>query len=113
MNPQDLLKKTIAAEASKSSSDFEDILHRTDTRRAKIEYGDFRQITKSDLGDRDIQDEISFLDVAAPFVSKGDSITYPATGADTVDYFVEYFTLVIPGIYKIFATKKVRTGSML
>jgi len=108
MTPQDLLKKTITAEASRRNSDFEEITHRTKTLKAKIEYGDFRQITKSDLGDRDIQDEISFLNVAVSFITKGDKITY---GDD--DYFIEYFSLVTTGIYTIFAIKKVRTGSML
>jgi len=108
MNPQNLLKKTMQAEASKESSDFEDISHRGVDLKAKIEYGDFRKISKSDLGDRDIQDEISFLDVSVSFVAKGDQITFSG-----VEYFVEHFTLVIPGVYKIFATKKARTGSMM
>lgn len=108
MKPQDLLAKTIKAEANRKNSDFESISHRATTLKAKIEYGDFRQITKSDLGDRDIQDEISFLNVQVGFVTKGDKITY-----NEVDYFIEYFTIVTTGIYTIFATKKIRTGNML
>ena len=108
MKPQDLLKKTINAEANRKNSDFEDIIHRGKPKRAKIEYGDFRKITKSDLGDRDIQDEISFLNVTVDFVAKGDKITY-----DRVDYYIEFFSKVTTGIYTIFAIKKVRTGSML
>lgn len=108
MKPQDLLIKTIKAEANRKNSDFEDITHRAKTIKAKIEYGDFRKTTKSDLGDRDIQDEISFLNVQVDFVAKGDKITY-----NQVDYSIEYFSLVAKSIYTIFAIKKVRTGSML
>ncbi len=108
MNPQDLLKTTIQAEASKDNSDFEDVTHRTLVRKAKVEYGDFRKVTKSDLEDRDIQDEISFLNMqTSTFLAKGDTLTY-----DTVEYSVEYFTPVVSGVFNIFATKKTRTGSM-
>lgn len=108
MKPQDLLRKTIEAQATRKNSDFEDFTHRATTLKAKVEYGDFRKISKSDLGDRDIQDEISFLNVSVAFVAKGDKVTYR-----NIDYFIEYFTLVMPGIYNIFAIKKVRTGSIL
>lgn len=108
MNPQALLKKTIQAEASKKNSDFEDVTHRGSVKKAKVEYGDFRKTSKSDLGDRDIQDEISFLNMEVSFVAKGDKITH-----NSVDYFVEYFSIVTAGIYNVFATTKARTGSML
>lgn len=108
MTPQNLLKKTIQAEASKDSSDFEDVLHRTIVRKAKVEYGDFRKVTKSDLEDRDIQDEISFLNMqTSSFLEKGDVLTY-----NEIEYSVEYFTPVVTGVFNIFATKKIRTGSM-
>lgn len=107
MTPQDLLKKTINSESLKIGSDFVEILHRGSTKLAKIEFGDFRKTSKSDLGDRDIQDEISFLNVSTIYVAKGDTVTF-----NSVAYTVEYFTLVTIGIYNIFATKKVRTGNM-
>ena len=107
MNPLDLLKKTIRNEAVKVSGDFQDITHRGTTKRGKVEYGDFRKTSKSDLGDRDIQDEISFLNVEATYVAKGDKVTF-----DLVDYHIEYFSPVVKGIFNIFAIKKVRTGSM-
>ena len=108
MKPQDLLKKTIQAEAGRENSDFEDVTHRGSTTKAKVEYGDFRKTSKSDLGDRDIQDEISFLNMEVSFVAKGDKTTH-----NSVDYYVEYFSIVTPGIYNVFAIIKVRTGSML
>lgn len=108
MKPQDLLLITIKAEASRQNSDFVDISHRGLTIKAKVEYGDFRQITKSDLGDRDIQDEISFLNAEVSFVAKGDKVTH-----NGIDYIIEHFSIVVTGIYNIFAIKKVRTGSML
>ena len=108
MKPQDLLKKTIQAEAGRSNSDFEDVTHRELVRKAKVEYGDFRKTSKSDLGDRDIQDEISFLNMETPYVAKGDSTIH-----NSVSYSVEYFSLVMAGVYNVFATKKARTGSML
>ena len=46
MTPQERMKKVIQAEASRSSSDFEDILHRGTTKRAKVEFGDFRKATR-------------------------------------------------------------------
>jgi hypothetical protein len=108
MTPQDRLKQTIQAEASRDSSDFEVITHRGLQKKAKIFYGDFTKSVKSELDDWELQDEISFLNVEADFVSKGDPITF-----NSVDYEVKIPKRVIAGIYDIFATKKLRTGSMV
>ena len=107
MTPQELLTKTILAESSRDNSDFEDITHRATTKRAKVEYGDFRKIGKADLGDQLIQDEISFLNVIASYVAKGDKIVH----LDKT-YLVEYFSLVKEGVYNIFARKETRSGNL-
>jgi hypothetical protein len=110
MRPQDLLKKTILAQANRTNSDFEDITHRGVTVRAKVEYGDFRKAGETDLGDRTLEDEISFLNVSIPsttLVSRGDEIT---CGDKT--YEISYFSKVISDVYNIFATRKLRSGSM-
>lgn len=106
MTPQERLSKTIQAESSRSSSAFEDFSHRGSIKRAIVEFGDFRKAGKTDLGDVTIQDEISFLDVKATFVSVGDKITY-----NSIDYNIDYFSPTINGFFKIFATKVTRTGS--
>lgn len=106
MRPQDKLKLTIQAEARRSSSDFEDIIHRGLTKRAKVEYGDFRKTTISALEERELSDDISFLNAEIAFVSKGDEIIF-----NSLVYEVAYYSLVMNGIYNIFATKKLRTGS--
>ena len=63
MSPKDLMKKTILAESTRSSTDFEEVMHRKVLRKAKIEYGDFRQAKKDTLDGKQIEDEISFLDM--------------------------------------------------
>lgn len=108
MTPQARLLKTIQAEAGRSNSDFEVITHRGVDKKAKIHYGDFTKSSKSELDDWELQDEISFLNSEIQFVSKGDEITY-----NSVVYTVAHFTLVMQGVYNIFATKKLRTGSMI
>jgi len=114
VKPQDLLNNTILALSTEKNSDgsecsdFEDFTHRGVLKRAKIEYGDFRSISKSELGDRDIEDEISFLNVPISFLSRGDSVIY-----NTVTYYIEHFAWVTKDIVNIFAKKKVRTGSII
>jgi hypothetical protein len=106
MSPKDLMKKTILAEATRSSTDFEEVMHRKVLRKAKIEYGDFRQVKKDTLDGKQIEDEISFLDMITPFVARGDDITY-----DGVTYNVEYFVPVVAGVFKVFAIKSIRLNS--
>ena len=105
MTPQARLLKTIQAEASKGSSDFEVIMHRGLPKKAKIFYGDFTKSVKTDLTDYELQDEISFLNVEADFVSKGDTIEH-----NSITYEVQIPKLVIAGIYDVFATRSLRTG---
>lgn len=110
MNPQDLLKKTILNESSKTGSDFKDIIHRGNTLKAKIEYGDFRKSeqSKDTIKSGYIQDEISFLNVSTAIgVQRGDKVTL-----DNIDYYIEHYSLVMSDMYNIFAVKKVQTGGM-
>jgi len=106
MSPQDLMKITIQTEANKDNSDFKDITLRKATRKAKVEYGDFRKISKSELDEKNLNDEISFLNVEIPFIARGDEVVF-----DSVTYIIEHFSPVMKGVYNIFATKKTRTGS--
>ena len=104
--PQDLLKKTIQVQASSVNSDFVEVTHRKVTRKAKIEYGDFRNAKKDILDGKSLDDDISFLDMETPFVSRGDDVTY-----DGSIYNVEYFIPVVAGVYKIYAKKTTRFAS--
>ena len=106
MTPQDLLKGTIQALASQDSSDFVEVTHRANTRKARVEYGDFRNAQKDNLDGKSLDDEISFLDMETPFISRGDDITY-----DGNIYNVEYFSPVVQGIYKVYAIKTTRFAS--
>lgn len=107
MTPQALLATTLSVESTKENTDFVEVVHRGATRKAKVEYGDFRKIGKTDMKDQYIQDEISFLGMATVSVSYGDKITYK-----TVDYAVKHFQPIVDGYYNIFARKKVRTGRL-
>ena len=104
--PQDILKKTILAVAGNENSDFVDVLHREVIRKAKIEYGDFRNAKNDLLEGKSLDDEISFLDMETPFVSRGDDITY-----NERIYNVEHFSPVVDGIWKIYAIKTTRFAS--
>ncbi len=104
--PQDLLKNTIQALAGNENSDFVKVTHRKVVRKAKIEYGDFRNAKKDLLDGKSLDDEISFLDMETPFVSRGDDITYNGS-----IYNVEHFNIVVPGVYKIYAVKTTRFAS--
>jgi hypothetical protein len=106
MKPQDLLKTTIQALASNENSGFEEVTHRGNTRKAKIEFGDFRNAQKDNFDGKSLDDEISFLDMETPFISRGDDITY-----DGNIYNVEYFSPVVQGIYKVYAIKTTRFAS--
>ena len=49
MTPQDRMKKTIQAQASRENSNFVVINHRGSDKKAIVEYGDFRELSKSSL----------------------------------------------------------------
>lgn len=106
MKPQDLMKTTILAQAKRDDSNFVEFTHRGATKKSIVEYGDFRQVTKKD-NQTEIKDSISLLDFESTIVMRGDKITL-----DNIDYSIEYFTLVIPGIYKAFAVKTQKTGAV-
>lgn len=107
MNPLDMMKKTILAESTKLNSDFVDVLHRGELKKAKVEYGDFRKIDKSEDNVKFIQDEISFLNMSSDYLSRGDSIEF-----DNIVYYIDNFSIVVTGVYNIYAVKKVETGGM-
>jgi len=107
MSPQDLMKITIMAESSHDSTDFEDITYKGATVKAKVVFGDFRKIGKTESKKfLRIEDEISFLNVIGFTVTNGIDIVY-----DGETYYVQTFTQPINGVYNIFCTKKKRVGS--
>lgn len=106
MTPQDLMKKTILAEASKASSDFVEVTHRGVLKKAKVEFGDFRNAKKDNLEGKSIDDDISFLNMQTSFITRGDDITYDGT-----IYNVEYVIPVVTGVYNVCATKTTRFAS--
>ena len=83
-----------------------EVFHRGVNRKSKIEYGDFKQIQKDSLDGKEINDNISFIDMLTPFVLRGDDITF-----DGIQYNVEHFMKVGDGIYKVYAKKTARIGS--
>lgn len=105
MTPQELLSLTISNESTKDGTDFQEIVHRGVAKKAKVEYGDFRKATQSTVEIDQISDEISFLNVVADVVQRGDDIIF-----DSQKYNIEHFTKVTNNIYNIFATQKARTG---
>lgn len=107
MTPQDMVKITIQAEASKDNTDFVEITHRGTTKKAKVEYGDFRELSKKD-DKSEIKDSISCLNLEADTLLRGDPIVL-----DGITYYVEFFTIVIPGIYNAYATVKKPTGASI
>ena len=104
--PQNLMKNTIQSLAGNDNSDFVDVIHRETTRRAKIEYGDFRNVARDLLEGKSLDDEISFMDMETPFITRGDDITYNGN-----IYNVEHFSIVVEGIYKVYAIKSTRFAS--
>ena len=104
--PQDRLKKTIQALASNVNSDFVDVIHRKVTRRAKVQYGDFRETKKDILDGKKKTDNISFLDMETPFISEGDPVEH-----DGLKYHVEFYSPVVSGVYKVYAIASTRFAS--
>ena len=98
------MKNTILAEASKDNTDFVEVMHRGVIKKAKIEYGDFRDISVQD-NITEIKDSISLLDMEVSNLKRGDNIVL-----DSDTYYVEYFSQVVSGVYKVYATKKLITG---
>lgn len=107
MTPQDLIKKTIQAQASRDDSNFVEVTHRGVVKKTIVEYGDFREVSKKDNKD-EIKDSISLLDFETTELKRGDQVVL-----DSVTYHIEYFTIVIPGIYKAFANKTEKTGARI
>lgn len=106
MTPQDRMKKTIQAQASRENSNFVVINHRGSDKKAIVEYGDFRELSKSEEKS-EIKDSVSILNFETQVLMRGDQVKL-----DNVTYSIDFYTIVIPGIYNAYATKVVKTGAV-
>lgn len=104
MSPDELVKKSLLTLQGIESSNFKEIMYGTLTVKAIVEYGDFRKITKQEIGSEKT-DEISFLEVNLSKAVRGASVVY-----DNTEYFVEDFTIA-NGLYKLFCTNTKQYGN--
>jgi len=106
MTPDELVSLTVKTVSLQDNSDFKEVMHRGEYRKTKVQYGDTHKAESDLLDGKQLVDSIQFLDMHTPFVTRGDDITF-----EDVVYSVNHSIPVLPGVYKVFATRSTRFAS--